>query len=303
VRSSLRSLDKRNLRIRPLRKRPELEAAVELQKRVWGMRGEEAIPWSQMHVIARNGGVVLGAYDGKALVGFLMSQPAWDGRSVYLYSKMLGVLPGYRATGLGRALKRRQRREALRLGYDRVRWTFDPLERASAVLNLGYLGVRARRFLRDFYGPGGTARLHAGLPSDRLLAEWEIRSRHVAARARRREIPVDPSLPEVPVLVEHARLAAEPALTGPRPIGSHVRGGGVPLPALVAIPDRIQHLKRRHPDVARAWHRALRRVFSLALSAGGEVSDVRRHRRGGSLYDYYVLTRQDDAPAGGRRRR
>jgi predicted GNAT superfamily acetyltransferase len=67
----------------------------------------------------------------------------------------------------------------------------------------------------------------------------------------------------------------------------------------VAIPDRIQRLKRVHPEVARAWHRVLRRFLSLALSSGGEVSDVRRHRRGASIHDYYVLTRRREAPAGG----
>jgi predicted GNAT superfamily acetyltransferase len=264
-----------------------LREAVRLQQRVWGFAGDHAIPWSQMHVIARNGGVVLGAFSGEDLVGFLYSNPGWDGRRSYLYSKMLGVLPAYAGRGIGRMLKRRQRREALRLGYDRIVWTFDPLERGSALLNVGYLGVVSRHYLVNFYGSGGLGRLHAGLGTDRLLAEWWIRSPHAAARARRRAIPASRGERRAVTLVRHATDRDAPEVTR----------SPVSLPALVAMPSDIQWLKRRDLPLAEAWQRAIRRALRRAIAAGGVVADVVRRREASGLLDYYLITAEERSPA------
>jgi predicted GNAT superfamily acetyltransferase len=93
---------------------------------------------------------------------------------------MLAVLPEHRNGGLGRRLKLAQRDDALARGIDRMEWTFDPLEIKNAHLNIARLGAIARRYNRDFYGPS-TSPLQGGLPTDRLVAEWWLRS----ARVRR----------------------------------------------------------------------------------------------------------------------
>lgn len=276
---------------RNLREISDYKEAVRLQQKVWGFSGDHAIPWSQMHVIARNGGVVIGAFDEGALIGFLYSNPGWDGRSAFLYSKMLGVLPEYAGRGVGRMLKRRQRREALGLGYDRIVWTFDPLERAAALLNLGYLGVIARRYLVNYYGTGGLGELHAGLGTDRLLVEWWIRGTRPDRRARRRVIPLSTQLPDGVVLLEHDER-------GDAPVANR---RAVTLPALVAIPSDIQLLKRRDITTAGHWQSAIRRALGRALRAGGEVSDVVRHRVGDDLSDYFLVTAGSGSSRGRRR--
>jgi predicted GNAT superfamily acetyltransferase len=91
---------------------------------------------------------------------------------------MLAVLPEYRNGGLGRRLKLAQRDDALARGFDRMEWTFDPLEIKNAHLNLVRLGAIVRRYIRDFYGPS-TSLLQGGLPTDRLVAEWWLRSARV----------------------------------------------------------------------------------------------------------------------------
>jgi predicted GNAT superfamily acetyltransferase len=91
---------------------------------------------------------------------------------------MLAVLPEFRNAGLGRRLKLAQRADALARGIDRMEWTFDPLEIKNAHLNIARLGAIARRYKRDFYGPS-TSPLQGGLPTDRLAAEWWLRSDRV----------------------------------------------------------------------------------------------------------------------------
>jgi len=88
------------------------------------------------------------------------------------------VLPEYRNAGLGRRLKLAQRDDALERGIDRMEWTFDPLEIKNAHLNIARLGAIARRYMRNIYGPS-TSPLQGGLPTDRLVVEWWLKSERV----------------------------------------------------------------------------------------------------------------------------
>jgi predicted GNAT superfamily acetyltransferase len=112
------------------------------------------------------------------MVGFAMALPGYRAGKPYLHSHMLAVLPEYRNAGLGRRLKLAQRDDALARGFDLMEWTFDPLEIKNAHLNIVRLGAIARRYMPDFYGPS-TSLLQGGLPTDRLVAEWWLRSKRV----------------------------------------------------------------------------------------------------------------------------
>ncbi len=61
-----------------------------------------------------------------------------------------------------------------------MEWTFDPLEIKNAFLNIHRLGAISREYRVDFYGVS-SSRLQGGLPTDRLLAEWELDSPRVEA--------------------------------------------------------------------------------------------------------------------------
>jgi predicted GNAT superfamily acetyltransferase len=156
----------------------DFERCVELQLAVWGYSDGDLIPKRVFIVAERIGGQVIGAFDGDVMVGFAMSLPGnRDGKS-YLHSHMLAVLPEYRNAGLGRRMKLAQRDDALSRGFDLMEWTFDPLEIKNAHLNIARLGAIVRRYMRDFYGPS-TSPLQGGLPTDRLVAEWWLRSPRV----------------------------------------------------------------------------------------------------------------------------
>ena len=168
------------VRISGLTTLAEFDRCVELQIAVWGYSDGDVIPRRMFLLAGRIGGQVIGAFDGETMVGFAMALPGYrDGRA-YLHSHMLAVLPEYRNQGLGRRLKLAQREEAMGRGINLMEWTFDPLEIKNAHLNLAKLGAICRRYQADFYGPS-TSPLQGGLPTDRLYAEWWLRSDRVTS--------------------------------------------------------------------------------------------------------------------------
>ena len=171
----------------------ELEACVQLQIETWGYDASDVIPRKAFKVAQAIGGQVIGAFDSElaagkgaaeSLVGFAFSLPGMKTSEgppkSYLHSHMLAVRESYRNRGLGAQLKLEQRREALERGIRYMEWTFDPLEIKNAFLNIHRLGATVSRYRVDFYGVS-SSRLQAGLPTDRLLAEWRLDSSRVQA--------------------------------------------------------------------------------------------------------------------------
>jgi predicted GNAT superfamily acetyltransferase len=186
--------------IRSCRGQDELEACVDLQVETWGYDPADVIPRKAFLVWQKVGGQVIGAFDTdiagtppdggpESLVGFVLALPGvktGNGEPrPYLHSHMMAVKDSYRNRGLGVKLKLAQRDEALARGIRYIEWTFDPLEIKNAFLNIHKLGAIVRSYFVDFYGVS-SSRLQGGLPTDRLLAEWELDSPHVQAILERR---------------------------------------------------------------------------------------------------------------------
>ena len=164
--------------IRSLTNRIELDRCVEIQVSVWGYTDADVVP-RRVFVLAQHiGGQLLGAFVEGSLAGFAMALPGYHDGRVYLHSHMLAVLPEHRNAGLGWKLKLAQRDDALERGFDLMEWTFDPLEIKNSYFNLARLGAVCRRYHADFYGPSSSP-LQGGLPTDRLCAEWWLRSDRV----------------------------------------------------------------------------------------------------------------------------
>ncbi len=179
-----------NILIQPLTTLEQFERCIVLQIEVWGYSDGDVIPRRVFVVAERIGGQVIGAFDGDDLVGFAMSLPGYRDGKPYLHSHMLAVLPHYRNAGIGRRLKLAQRDDAIARGLDLMEWTFDPLEIRNAHLNIARLGVIVRRYQPDFYGPSSSP-LQGGLPTDRLYAEWWLRSDRVAGTLRGEAPPIE----------------------------------------------------------------------------------------------------------------
>jgi len=158
----------------------EFRRCVEIEREVWGESDLETEPYVTFVLANQTGGHVLGAFDGDQMVGFTMAVAGLRNGLPYLHSHMTGVLASHRNRGVGRMLKLHQREEALARGLRRIEWTFDPLETRNAQFNFNRLGAIARKYIVDFYGVTSSP-LHRGLPTDRLLVEWELDSRRVVA--------------------------------------------------------------------------------------------------------------------------
>jgi predicted GNAT superfamily acetyltransferase len=170
-----------NIEIRQLDQLEEFAAVVRLQREIWGYDDVELLPQRLFVVADKIGGQVLGAFDGPKMVAFCLGIPGLkSGAKFYIHSHMLGVLPDYRNTGVGRRLKLEQRLWALNRDIELIEWTFDPLQIKNAFFNIERLGVIVRRYVHNQYGTSSSV-LHGGLPTDRLVPEWWIRSPHVEA--------------------------------------------------------------------------------------------------------------------------
>ena len=156
----------------------ELRACIALQKDVWNFTDAELVPLRMFVVAEKVGGQVMGAFEGKDMVGFALSVPGTRSGHIYLHSHMLAVRKDHRNSGLGRRLKLLQREDALARGIELIEWTFDPLEIKNAYLNIEKLGAIARRYNINQYGITSSP-LQGGLPSDRLIAEWWLKSKRV----------------------------------------------------------------------------------------------------------------------------
>jgi predicted GNAT superfamily acetyltransferase len=160
----------------------EMQACFALQKEVWGFADAELIPVRMFVVAAKIGGQVVGAFAGtdrqSELVGFALAISGTRNGHSYLHSQMLAVHRHYRNAGLGRRLKLYQREDALARGFELMEWTFDPLEIKNAYLNIEKLGAIARRYNVNQYGITSSP-LQGGLPTDRLVAEWWLKSKRV----------------------------------------------------------------------------------------------------------------------------
>jgi predicted GNAT superfamily acetyltransferase len=167
------------IQIRAPQDTQEMRFGVPLQKQVWGYTEIDTVP-EQMFIVAKeSGGQVLFAFDQDNPIALALAFAAMHDGTIYLHSHMVGVVPGYQNRGVGRLLKFAQRDDAIARGINLIEWTFDPLQLRNAHFNLVRLGAIVRRYLPNFYGRTSSP-LHAGLPTDRLVAEWWIQSTRVA---------------------------------------------------------------------------------------------------------------------------
>ena len=211
--------------LRSCRTIEELAACVSLQRQIWGYTPSELYPLRVFVTLTRVGGQVIAAYTpANEPVAFVASMPAWRGRERYYHSLSLGVLPAHENRGLGRALKLAQRQAAIEAGVNSIEWTFDPLRAKNAYLNIERLGAVVRRYLPNHYG-AVDSQLQQGLPSDRLVAEWwikSVRAKRALAGKRPRKVRAAPAA-EVSIPVDFAALAKS------QPEEAHLRQAAVRL--------------------------------------------------------------------------
>ena len=235
------------IEVRVLGEHDEFRNTLSVQSGVWRFSEVDQVPPRILSVAKYIGGLILGAYDGDQMIGFSFALPGAkrDG-SAYWHSHMTGVLNGYQGRGIGRLIKLKQREEALAAGVERIEWFFDPLEIRNAHFNIEKLGVIVERFLPNQYGITSSP-LHGGMPTDRLVADWQLSSVRVKAILNGKSRP------------------------------------DMGVEKTVEIPVEIAELRPRDPEKAKAIQTRVREQFQQYLGEGLAVMGYRRSRAGGAF--------------------
>lgn len=273
-----------SITIRHLKDFSECENFQNIERAVWGSEDADVVPTHVLVTLAKNGGLVLGAFaeDGPESTGGIVGIAlGWLGVGVdpatpdappelKFCSHMAGVHPAWQGKHVGLRLKLAQRNFVLAQGMtDWVTWTYDPLFRANGVFNIHRLGATCKTYMQNIYGVM-TDELNRGAPSDRCQVDWRIKSPHVVQRVQ--AAPGEPA--------PHATWEADILEILPSQINAAgfdtpgeptFVGDGRPL--AIPIPSDITAIRRNDQELALAWRYYLRSVLEEAFSEGYTMVD------------------------------
>jgi predicted GNAT superfamily acetyltransferase len=238
--------------IRRLTTIEEYEQCELLQQRIWGTHGVGRVPLLDLLTAQDNGGMVLGAFDGETLVGFVYSFLGLDPRhGLKQCSVLLAVAEEHRGLGIGRLLKLAQGEEALRQGLHLITWTYDPLLAVNARLNIHRLGAVSRAYRVNHYGTPRNP--SSGLDTDRLIVEWWLQ------RIASKWPTTDP-----PMLAPVAHVVRDDGLPRIAAVDLDLDANALLLP----IPADLLTLQRCDFGLARHWREQTRALFQAYFARG-----------------------------------
>ena len=197
----------------------------------WPMDTGTEITPNLLLAMVHSGSYLSGAFIENKLVGAAFAFPATND-GLHIHSHMTAVLPEFRDKGVGYALKIDQWNWAKKKNYSHLSWTFDPLVRRNAKLNIVKLGVDISAYHPNFYGEMPDA-LNAGDESDRLMVSW--RTDVDAPRARELITNLEP--------------------------------GDI----LIEIPEDIVVIRSKNKSESMKWRRQVREQFMAAFEKNGTV--------------------------------
>jgi predicted GNAT superfamily acetyltransferase len=236
----------------------DFAAVVELEREIWGPGYDEVVPVPILAVTVMRGGILIGAFDGRVMVGFVYSLPGIKHGKPTQWSHMAGVVAAHRGSGVGYQLKLLQRERALGMGLDLIEWTYDPMQAMNAHLNFAKLAAVAEEYEINVYGESSSP-LHKGNPTDRFVAEWFVADARVADRLRG-------AAAFAPVLTVERASAT-------RPSGEWLAPTAVDL-ALdakrisVEIPTGFSQMLSAAADLALEWRMTTREIFTTYFGRG-----------------------------------
>jgi predicted GNAT superfamily acetyltransferase len=181
--------------------------------------------------MVHSGSYLSGAFVDNKIVGTAFAFPATNS-GLHLHSHMTAVLDEYRDKGVGYALKIDQWNWAKNQKYSYLSWTFDPLVRRNAKLNIVKLGVDVSAYHPNFYGEMPDV-LNAGDESDRLMVLWRT----------------DKDEPKARELINHPKLDD----------------------ILIEIPEDIVAIRSKNQNESMKWRRRVRDQFMAAFEKSGKV--------------------------------
>ncbi len=279
--------------IRDLRTIDELNQLRAVEKEVWGMAEEDAMPLTIAIALKSAGNIFVGAFEqhegGKKLakekmVGFAFGFLGREHGQTTIHSHMLAVLDAYRHLDLGAKLKHAQRERALAMGVHEMTWTFDPLQSRNAHFNFAKLGVMSDTYKIDFYGPETSSMLHRN-GTDRLWVRWLLSSRRVRDRISGKNMRTE-TLDALRLLAPLVRFDGKG-----RPARAELGEALARERVGIEIPGDILAVEAADMGLAREWREATRWAFRESIKAGFYVSEFCRSVRGQQGPGCYLLQR------------
>jgi predicted GNAT superfamily acetyltransferase len=219
------------IQVRGLDTLQEQDFGREIFDKTWSMDTGTEITPNLLQAMVHSGSYLSGAYIDNKIVGAAFAFPATNG-GLHLHSHMTAVLPEFRDKGIGYALKVDQWNWAKKKNYSHLSWTFDPLVRRNAKLNIVKLGVDISAYYPNFYGEMPDA-LNAGDESDRLMVSWRTN------------------------------------LDAPKAKG--IISNPEPGDILIEIPEDIVAIRSKNQSESMKWRRQVREQFLAAFEKNGKV--------------------------------
>ncbi len=285
-----------NIQIQLLDNADQMAALESLQAEIWPGSAVDVVPIHLMVTVARNGGMVIGAFDDDRLVGFVFGFPGlalFEGEVKPKHcSHMTGVHPDYQSQGIGFALKQAQWQMVRHQGLDLITWTYDPLESRNAILNIAKLGGICHTYQREFYGEMRDT-INLGLPSDRFQVDLWVNGPRATERISKK--------PRARLDLAHY---LEGGISAINP--TTINEDGLPVPpqepvelpgpsdearealVMVEIPADFQQIKMDSPELALAWRMHTREIFETFFARGYLVTDA-IYLPGTNSRSFYVL--------------
>jgi predicted GNAT superfamily acetyltransferase len=270
--------------IRDLNSVDDLNQLKAVEKEVWGMSDDDAMPLTVAIALRAAGNIFVGAFDKDKLVGFAFGFLGREHGQATIHSHMLAVLDRYRHLNLGARLKQAQRERAIAMGVREMTWTFDPLQSRNAHFNFAKLGVVSDTYKVDFYGPQTSSMLHRN-GTDRLWVRWLLQSRRVQDRLAGQSARTE-TLDALKLLAPLVRFNGDG-----RPARADLAESLSRQRVSIEIPGEILEVERTDMGRAREWREATRWAFRETIKAGFFVAEFCRSIRGHQGPGAYLLQR------------
>jgi predicted GNAT superfamily acetyltransferase len=279
-----------NVSIIRLKSISELIIVEKLQREIWGFSEIQIVDAKLMNNMQKEGGLVLGAINDqtKNIIGFLFGFVGVNKGKIIHYSDLLGILPQYRSKGIGYLLKAEQRKVVISQGIDLITWSYDPLESRNAYLNLYKLGGIAKEYKRDMFG-SMYGKLNYGLPSDRVIIEWNIHDTRVMQRISKLGSSPNQKQPEY-TNQDFEIINTTQTQNGILRMDKYDLSLNAPF-VLLEIPSDIQKIKQIDINLALEWRLTIREIFEKYLSHNYVVVDFLTQIQSsmGTRKSYYIL--------------
>ncbi len=196
------------------------------------------------------------------------------------------MLPEYRNHNVGYKLKTAQREEALNRNIDLITWAFDPLQSKNAHLNINKLGVIACSYDINLYGETSSSKLHSGLGTDRLLAEWWLTSDKVKTIIDGHTRDAEKKSPAKGLNINRTEYDKQGLLIPVEPDLSLTDDV-----LLLEIPADIDEIKISNIEAAHKWRDLVQKAFLHYFDSGYFVNSLQVERDGDTRRVSYVLER------------